>query len=94
MAGEKQQPTFIEEPKIPTDDKTPACPVPNPPGPKTWPELVGLTAEEAIKKIKEDIPGIRILMVPPNIPTRDLDWNRVFLYVDREGKVEKVPGTG
>ncbi|KAJ8749985.1 hypothetical protein K2173_013900 [Erythroxylum novogranatense] len=95
MAGEKQQPTFIEEPKIPTDDKTPACPEPNPPDvDRTWPELVGLTADEAAKKIKEEKPGIKILVVPPDFPNKMFDFNRVILYVDCEGKVEHVPRIG
>ncbi|KAJ8750126.1 hypothetical protein K2173_014041 [Erythroxylum novogranatense] len=95
MAAEKQQPTFIEEPKVPTDDKTPACPEPNPPDlERAWPELVGLTADEAAKKIKEEIPGIKILVVPPDVATKNLDFNRVILYVDCEGKVELVPRIG
>ncbi|KAJ8749889.1 hypothetical protein K2173_013804 [Erythroxylum novogranatense] len=94
MAAEKQQPTFIEEPKIPTDDKTPTCPVPNLPESKTWPELVGLTAEEAAKKIKEEIPGIQIVVTRSNIATMDFHFNRVILYVDCEGKVEHVPRIG
>lgn len=62
---------------------------------KTWPGLVGLTAEEAEKKIKEERPGAQVQVVPPNsFVTMDFRHNRVRLYVDSSGKVERPPSVG
>ena len=38
----------------------------NNPTKTSWPELVGVIAEEAEKKIKEDISGVEIQVVPPD----------------------------
>ncbi|XP_039131633.1 subtilisin inhibitor CLSI-I-like isoform X3 [Dioscorea cayenensis subsp. rotundata] len=48
-------------------------------GAKTeWPEAVGLTAEEAKAKIKEDAPGLNIQVIPPNnFVTMDYNTGRV-----------------
>ncbi|KAL9428998.1 hypothetical protein AB3S75_030908 [Citrus x aurantiifolia] len=62
---------------------------------KTWPGLVGLTAEEAEKKIKEERPGAQVQVVPPNsFVTMDFRHNRVRLHVDFSGKVERPPNVG
>ncbi|CAK9159167.1 unnamed protein product [Ilex paraguariensis] len=63
--------------------------------PKTsWPELVGLTAGEAEKKVKEDFPKAEIQVVPPNhFVTMDYRTSRVRIHVDSSGKVERPPRT-
>lgn len=61
----------------------------------TWPELVGLTADEAEKKIKEERPVVQVQVVPPNsFVTMDFRQNRVRLYVDSSGKVDREPRIG
>ncbi|KAJ8899797.1 hypothetical protein K2173_019497 [Erythroxylum novogranatense] len=67
----------------------------NPGARTTWPDLVGVTVEEADRKIKEDMPGAQIQVVPPNcFVTMDLRNNRVRLYVDSAGKVARAPTIG
>ncbi|CAL5388351.1 unnamed protein product [Camellia sinensis] len=61
----------------------------------TWPEVVGLPAEEAERKIKEEMPGVRIQVVPPNcFVTMDFNQQRVRLHVDSSGKVARPPKIG
>ncbi|XP_057497964.1 subtilisin inhibitor CLSI-I-like isoform X1 [Actinidia eriantha] len=61
----------------------------------TWPELVGLAAEEAEKKIKEEMPGARVQVVPPNcFVTMDFNQRRVRLHVDSARKVAQTPRIG
>ncbi|CAN1142568.1 Subtilisin inhibitor 1 [Linum perenne] len=60
-----------------------------------WPELVGLPAEEAQAKIKQDMEGALVQVVPPNhFVTMDFRRNRVRLYVDSEGKIARAPIIG
>lgn len=67
----------------------------NNPTKTSWPELVGVTAEEAEKKVKEEVTGIEIQVVPPgNFVTADFRTNRVRLYVDEANKVIRTPGIG
>ncbi|KAK7323375.1 hypothetical protein VNO77_26847 [Canavalia gladiata] len=61
----------------------------------SWPELVGVTAEEAEKKIKEEMSGVEIQVVPPGyFVTADFKPQRVRLYVDESNKVTRTPGIG
>ncbi|KAK8613120.1 hypothetical protein V6N13_100893 [Hibiscus sabdariffa] len=60
-----------------------------------WPELVGLTPDEAEKKIKEDKPRVQIQVVQPNsFVTMDFNQGRVRLFLDTSGKVERPPRIG
>nr|P81712.1 RecName: Full=Subtilisin inhibitor CLSI-I [Canavalia lineata]AAB32689.1 subtilisin inhibitor, CLSI-I [Canavalia lineata, seeds, Peptide, 65 aa] [Canavalia lineata]prf//2024227A subtilisin inhibitor [Canavalia lineata] len=60
----------------------------------SWPELVGVTAEEA-EKIKEEMSGVEIQVVPPgSFVTADYKPQRVRLYVDESNKVTRTPGIG
>ncbi|XP_038880794.1 subtilisin inhibitor CLSI-I-like [Benincasa hispida] len=62
---------------------------------KAWPSLVGLTAEEAEKKIKEEMAEVYVSVVPPSYAiTFDLRSNRVWLFVDSSGKVVQTPVIG
>jgi hypothetical protein len=67
----------------------------NPAAKTTWPELVGLTAEEAERKIKDEKPGAQIQVVQPDcFVTMDFRQNRVRLHVDSLGKIERAPRIG
>ncbi|OMO97229.1 Proteinase inhibitor I13, potato inhibitor I [Corchorus olitorius] len=65
-------------------------------GPKMeWPELVGVTPEEAEKKIKEEMPRVRIQVVQANsFVTMDFNQARVRLFLDPSGKVQRPPRIG
>ncbi|KAA8516394.1 hypothetical protein F0562_016687 [Nyssa sinensis] len=65
-------------------------------GPKTtWPEVVGLTVEEAERKIKEDMPRAQFQVVPPNhFVTMDYRTERVRLFIDSSGNVSHPPRIG
>ncbi|RDX99230.1 hypothetical protein CR513_17740, partial [Mucuna pruriens] len=61
----------------------------------SWPEVVGVSAEEAEKKIKEEMSGAEIQVVLPGyFVTADFKPQRVRLYVDESNKVTKTPGIG
>ncbi|XP_034694648.1 subtilisin inhibitor CLSI-I-like [Vitis riparia] len=61
----------------------------------TWPEVVGMTVEEAERKIREDMPRVQFQVVQPNcFVTMDFNTRRVRLYVDSEGKVSRAPRIG
>ena len=61
----------------------------------TWPELVGLTAEEGERKIKEEKPGAQVQVVQPDcLVTMDFRQNRVRLHVDSLGTIERAPRIG
>ncbi|XP_022748178.1 subtilisin inhibitor 1-like [Durio zibethinus] len=60
-----------------------------------WPELVGLTREEAEKKVKEDMPRVQIQVVEANpFVTMDFNQGRIRLYLDSSGKVQRPPRIG
>ncbi|XP_020598985.1 subtilisin inhibitor CLSI-I-like [Phalaenopsis equestris] len=64
-------------------------------GLRSWPEVVGLTAEEAEKRIKEDDPKLRLQVVGPDrCVTADFVTDRVWIFVDSEGKVIRTPTIG
>lgn len=54
-----------------------------------------MSADDAEKKIKEDMPDAHIQVVPPNTPvTLDFRFNRVRLFVDESNKVIEAPTIG
>ncbi|KAI8556679.1 hypothetical protein RHMOL_Rhmol05G0272300 [Rhododendron molle] len=60
-----------------------------------WPEVVGLTIEEAERIIKKEKPGVQIQVVPPeHFVTCDYIVQRVRLHVDSSGKVATPPIIG
>ncbi|KAJ7961389.1 Subtilisin inhibitor 1-like protein [Quillaja saponaria] len=62
---------------------------------RRWPELEGVTVDEAKKKIKEEMPGAEIQVIPPDFAvTCDFRPQRVRLYVDASGKITRTPGLG
>ncbi|KZV27634.1 subtilisin inhibitor-like [Dorcoceras hygrometricum] len=62
----------------------------------SWEEVVGLTADEASRKIKEEMgEGIRIHVVPSDsFITMDYRTDRVRIFVDSTGKVCSPPTIG
>ncbi|AES69036.1 putative proteinase inhibitor I13, potato inhibitor I [Medicago truncatula] len=67
----------------------------NNPTRRNWSELVGVTAEEAERKIKEEMNGVEIRVVPPGyFVTADYNTQRVRLYVDQSNKLIKTPTIG
>ncbi|KAK1691776.1 hypothetical protein QYE76_008473 [Lolium multiflorum] len=63
---------------------------------KMWPEVVGLSSEEAKKKIIEDRPDADVHILPPSryIATMDYRSNRVRVLVDSRDKVIQTPSIG
>ena len=60
-----------------------------------WPELVGLTGEEAATKLKTEKPHLKVAIVPNGaMVTMDHNLDRVRIYVNSEGKVEVPPRLG
>ncbi|CAL9196785.1 unnamed protein product [Musa hybrid cultivar] len=60
-----------------------------------WPEVVGLTAEDAEKRIKDDKPESLVQVVPPNhFVTADYNEGRVRIFIDLSGRVLKAPVIG
>lgn len=61
----------------------------------SWPEVVGMSSEEATKKIKEDKPGADVQVVPADaFVTMDYNTGRVRVFVDSNDKVAKAPRIG
>ncbi|PIM98160.1 hypothetical protein CDL12_29362 [Handroanthus impetiginosus] len=48
-------------------------------------ELVSVCGEIAKATIEKENPGVRALLVPPAIPTRDFRCDQVFVYVNEKG---------
>lgn len=60
-----------------------------------WPELVGLPAGQAKKIIEDEGRGFTVIIVPPNgVTTKDWRQDRVFLYVNEQGYVSRIPKPG
>jgi len=61
-------------------------------GPKTsWPEVVGLSVEEAKKVILKDKPDADIVVLPTGSPvTMDYRPNRVRIFVDTVAQTPRV----
>lgn len=62
---------------------------------RSWPEVVGLTVEDAKNIIRKDKPRALFGVVPPKccVP-QDFQPQRVRLYVDHAGIVVKPPCIG
>ncbi|KAL7597977.1 subtilisin inhibitor [Lactuca sativa] len=84
MAGEKEQNTpCLEAQQTRPSVKT------------TWPELVGMKAEDAEKKIKEEMSGAMVHVVPQDtFLTMEFRSNRVRLFVDSSQNVVRAPRIG
>lgn len=60
-----------------------------------WPHLIGKHSSEVAGIIKSDRPGIEVVTVPNNaFVTMDMNFERVRLFVDRDGTVTSPPRVG
>ncbi|XP_076071666.1 uncharacterized protein LOC143043057 [Mytilus galloprovincialis] len=60
-----------------------------------WPELVGMTWQEAEEKIRNEYPNMTIQVLPENsMVTMDYRVDRVRIFTDAEGKVATKPTIG
>ncbi|EES18872.1 hypothetical protein SORBI_3009G009800 [Sorghum bicolor] len=58
---------------------------------QSWPEVVGLSVEEAKKVILKDKPDADIFVLPVGSPvTRDFRPNRVRIFVDTVAETPRV----
>lgn len=61
----------------------------------SWPELVGMKAEDAEKKIKEEMPGATVHVIPhDSMVTFDYVTSRVRIFVDLSQNVVREPRIG
>uniref|UniRef100_A0A453M932 Subtilisin inhibitor 1 n=1 Tax=Aegilops tauschii subsp. strangulata TaxID=200361 RepID=A0A453M932_AEGTS len=61
----------------------------------SWPEVVGLSSEEAKKKIIQHKPDASVHVVPADsFVTMDYNTGRVRVFVDSNDKVTKAPRIG
>ncbi|KAL0409387.1 UNVERIFIED_CONTAM: Proteinase inhibitor [Sesamum radiatum] len=64
-------------------------------GKSSWPELLGQPGDIAVATIERENPLVTAIIVPPEtvvIPTFQCD--RVWVYVDANGNVNRVPIIG
>ncbi|XP_047315430.1 subtilisin inhibitor CLSI-I-like [Impatiens glandulifera] len=79
------------------EQKNPEITIHEEAGPKktSWPEVFRLTADEAVKKIKEDMPTAHTVVLPYGRPvTCDYRNYRVRIFVNSTGKVASIPHIG
>ncbi len=63
--------------------------------PSSFPELVGLTGEEAKADLERKYPNLNVFVVPDGSPvTMDYREDRVRIFVNEEGKVGYPPHIG
>lgn len=61
----------------------------------SWPNLVGLRGEEAKQIIEDEGKGYEVFLVPSEgVTTKDYRTDRVFVYLNDQGFVEKTPRPG
>ncbi|KAK6943627.1 Proteinase inhibitor I13, potato inhibitor I [Dillenia turbinata] len=63
---------------------------------RTWPELVGVKAEEAERKIKEEMPAVTQFQVAAQNSFVTMEYNprRIRLFVDDIGNAFQPPRIG
>ncbi|KAG8653955.1 hypothetical protein MANES_05G086328v8 [Manihot esculenta] len=65
------------------------------PGKKAWPELVGIDANCAAVIIEKENKHVKaIMMEDGKLVPRDLRCNRVWVFVDKNNVVTKIPRVG
>lgn len=64
--------------------------------PRSWPELIGVDAEEAKAQILKDDPNLKVIVVPPGNMAVTMDYrpDRVRIFTAEGGKVSRAPSTG
>lgn len=61
----------------------------------SWPELEGVSKEEAEKVISKEEPSLTIQVLPKDsMMTMDYRTDRVRIMVDKDGKVASTPRVG
>ncbi|WP_353960142.1 serine protease inhibitor [Escherichia coli] len=64
-------------------------------GKNSWPELVGKSGHEAEAIIESENPKVNAIVILDGSPvTADFRCDRVFVRVDKNGVVVKVPSIG
>eukprot|EP01018_Ginkgo_biloba_P040759 Gb_21129 [translate_table: standard] len=64
-------------------------------GRKSWPEVVGMSGEDAKKKIEAEHPGLTVqILSEHSFFTADYNVKRVRIFVDSNGIVTKAPMIG
>ncbi|KAG8382424.1 hypothetical protein BUALT_Bualt05G0075800 [Buddleja alternifolia] len=64
-------------------------------GKSSWPELLGASGNVAVSTIERENPLVTAIIVPPGtsvIPVFQCD--RVWVYVDANGNVDRIPTIG
>eukprot|EP00249_Psilotum_nudum_P025569 c30206_g1_i1 orf=354-674(-) len=62
---------------------------------RSWDELVGLSGEEAKRKIETENPTLNVFLVPQDsFVTMDFNTGRVRIFVDSNGLVARPPRVG
>jgi hypothetical protein len=60
-----------------------------------WTNLVGVEYKMAIQIIKQDMPGVLVEYKPADsLPPDNIRINRVILYINLDGNVDKTPKVG
>ena len=60
-----------------------------------WPEVVGMKGQQAQSKIEKDVSFVSVILLSPGtIRIDNFCCNRVFVYLDDNGKVNQVPIIG
>ncbi|KAI3472953.1 hypothetical protein Pfo_029199 [Paulownia fortunei] len=64
-------------------------------GKSSWPELLGVPGDVAVATIQRENPLVTAIILPPGTrATNNFKCNRVWVPVDGNGKVVKVPIIG
>ncbi|CAA0824277.1 Serine protease inhibitor- potato inhibitor I-type family protein [Striga hermonthica] len=65
-------------------------------GKQSWPELVGVSAEIAVQTIQSENSFVTAIVYSMDDPAIIIDFscNRVFVFVDDQGIVGRVPYVG
>ena len=63
--------------------------------PRSWPQLVGMDGEAAKAQLEQEYPEMRVQVVPyGSMVTMDYREDRIRIYVDEAGKVQRAPTVG
>ncbi|RHN80084.1 putative proteinase inhibitor I13, potato inhibitor I [Medicago truncatula] len=64
-------------------------------GKNEWPEVVGMDGDEAVEKIERENHRVNAIVVPEgSLVPMNFKCTRVWVWVDKEGKVFRVPKIG
>ncbi|KAL0446281.1 UNVERIFIED_CONTAM: Glu S.griseus protease inhibitor [Sesamum latifolium] len=64
-------------------------------GKSSWPELLGQPGDVAVATIERENPLVTAIIVPPGTDvTADFRCDRVWVYIDDNGNVVRVPTIG